>query len=447
MDTPSPVTTPALRRAIGLPRATALVAGTIIGASIFVQPSEVAGLVQSVPGIFVVWLAAGILTLCGALLCAELASAFPTAGGVYVFLRESFSPAVGFLWGWAMFWSMHSGIVAAIGVVFARYVGHFVPLDDTGIRLVAIGGIALVSAINYAGVRLASAVQTGLTATKVLAIALIIVLGLTLGAGLPDHFRGVATATPVTLEGFSLALMAGLFTYGGWHMVTYTAEETADPGRTLPRALIIGTLLVTGCYVALNVVYLYVLPLDKVVGSTRVAADAADALLGSGGASIMAGLVVLSTLGALTGVVLVGPRVYFAMSRDGVLFRWLGALHPTFGTPHRAIVIQAVWSAVLVATGSFRALFRGVVFTEWAFFGLMAVGVLLLRRRPGYAPAYRMWGFPAVPLLFALACALVAIARIVAEPGASALGVLGVLAGYPVYRVWVRRRASGATAS
>jgi APA family basic amino acid/polyamine antiporter len=230
-------------------------------------------------------------------------------------------------------------------------------------------------------------------------------------------------------------------------MVTYTAEETADPGRTLPRALIIGTLLVTGCYVALNVVYLYLLPLDKVVGSTRVAADAADALLGSGGASIMAGLVVLSTLGALTGVVLVGPRVYFAMSRDGVLFQWLGALHPRFGTPHRAIAIQAAWSAVLVATGSFRALFRGVVFTEWTFFGLMAVGVLLLRRRPGYAPAYRMWGFPAVPVLFALACALVAIARIVAEPRASALGVLGVLAGYPVYRVWVRRRASGAASS
>ncbi len=417
-------------------------AGIIIGASIFVQPSEVAGLVPSISGIFVVWFAAGALTLCGALLCAELASAFPTAGGVYAFLREGFSPATGFLWGWAMFWSMHSGIVAAIAVVFARYVGHFVPLDDTGTRLVAIGGIAAVSAVNYTGVRLASALQTGFTAAKIGAIVLIIVVGLVLGARLPEHFTGVATAAPVRLEGFALALIAGLFTYGGWHMVTYAAEETADPARTLPRALIIGTLLVTACYVALNVVYLYVLPLDRVAASTRVAADAADALLGSGGASIVATLVILSTLGALLGVVLAGPRVYYAMARDGVLFRWFGALHPVYGTPHRAIAIQGVWSAVLVWTGSFRWLFRTVVFTEWAFFGLMAVAVLLLRRRPGYAPAYRMWGFPVVPVLFALACALVAGARVAAEPRDSAIGVLLVLAGYPVYRIWTHRRQS-----
>jgi APA family basic amino acid/polyamine antiporter len=436
-----------LRRAIGLPRATALVAGIIIGASIFVQPSEVARHVPSVSGVFIVWLAAGILTLCGALLCAELASAFPTAGGVYGFLKEAFGPGVGFLWGWAMFWSMHSGIVAAIGVVFARYVGHFVPLDDTGIRLVAIGGIAAVSGLNYAGVRLASAVQTGLTGAKILAIVLIIAVGFTLGAALPEHFQGAAAAAPIGAEGFALALIAGLFTYGGWHMVTYAAEETADPSRTLPRALVIGTLLVTACYVALNVVYLYVLPLDRVVASTRVAADAADALLGSGGAGVAAALVVLSTLGALTGVVLAGPRVYYAMSRDGLLFRWLGAVHPVHGTPHRAIVIQAVWSSVLVATGSFAALFRQVVFTEWVFFGVMAIGAVLLRRRPGYAPAYRMWGFPAVPLLFALSCALVAGARIIAEPLASALGVALVVAGYPVYRLWIRQRTPGATAT
>jgi amino acid transporter len=411
----------------------------MIGASIFVQPSEVAALVPSVPGIFGVWLAAGALTLCGALLCAELASAYPSAGGLYAFLKESFSPAIGFLWGWAMFWSMHSGIVAAIAVVVARYVGHFVPLDDTGIRVVAIAAIAVVSAVNYAGVRLASAVQTGLTGAKIAAIALVIVLGLMLGAALPEHFRGAATAAPVTLEGFGGALIAGLFAYGGWHMVTYAAEETAAPTRTLPRALILGTLLVTACYFALNAVYLYVLPLDEVVRSTRVAADAADALLGSGGASVMASLVILSSLGALAGVVLAGPRAYYAMARDGALFSWLATLHPTRHTPHRAIVIQGIWSAVLVATGSYRFLFRQVVFTEWVFFGLMAVGAMLLRRRPGYAPAYRMWGFPAVPVAFALACAFVAASRFAAEPLDSALGVLLVLAGYPVYLMWSRR--------
>ena len=439
MANPTAQPSGALRRAIGLPRATALVAGTMIGASIFVQPSEVARYVPSVAGVLAVWLVAGLLTLCGALLCAELASAFPTAGGVYGFLKEGFSPAVGFLWGWAMFWSMHSGIVAAIGVVFARYVGHFLPLGDTGIRIVAIGGIVAVSAVNYWGVRLASAVQTGLTAGKLLAIGLVLILGFALGAALPEHFAGAAGTAPIGVEGFALALIAGLFTYGGWHMVTYAAEETTDPARTLPRALIIGTLVVTVCYVALNVVYMYILPLDRMVASTRVAADAADAVLGSGGSGVMAGLVILSTLGGLTAVVLAGPRAYYAMARDGVLFSWVGSLHPVYGTPHRAIVMQAIWSSILVATGSFSALFRQVVFTEWIFFGLMALAALLLRRRPGYAPAYRMWGFPVVPWLFVLACALVAIARIVAEPGASMLGIALVLAGYPVYRIWSRR--------
>lgn len=428
-----------LRRTMRLPDATALVVGTIIGASIFVQPSEITRLVPSAGGVALVWTLSGVLTLIGALICAELSSAFPRTGGVYVFLRDIFSPAAGFLWGWAMFWSMHSGIVAAIAVVVARYTGQFVALDDTGVRVVAIGAIALVSAVNYAGVRLASAIQAGLTAAKIGAIALVIVIGLLLGSALPVHFQGAATAAPVSLQGFGGALIAGLFAYGGWHMVTYAAEETATPRRTVPRALILGTLIVTVCYFALNFVYLYVLPLDTVAGSQRVAADAADALMGSGGAGVMASLVILSSLGALAGVVLAGPRVYYAMARDGVLFAWLARLHPHRHTPHRAIVLQAVWSSVLVATGSYRFLFRQVVFTEWVFFGLMAVGAVLLRRRPGYAPAYRMWGFPAVPVAFALACALVAASRFTAEPLDSLLGVALVLAGYPVYVWWSRR--------
>jgi APA family basic amino acid/polyamine antiporter len=437
---------PALQRAIGPLRATALVAGTMIGASIFVQPSEIAAHVPSVAGIFAVWLVAGALTLAGALLCAELASAFPTAGGVYAFLKAAFSPAVGFLWGWAMFWSMHSGIVAAIAVVFARYVGQFLPLDDFQVRLVAIGGIAAVAAVNYGGVRFGSAVQTFLTAAKIVAIALAIGLGFVVGSSLPEHFRAAPAAAPATAGGFALALIAGLFAYGGWHMVTYAAEETRDPGRTLPRALIAGTILVTVCYFALNAVYLYILPVEAVARSTRVAADAADAVLGGGGAAIMAGLVVVSSLGALAGVVLAGPRAYFAMARDGVLFPWLGVAHPVHHTPHRAIVLQGIWASVLVATGSYGWLFRQVVFTEWTFFGLMAVGALLLRRRAGYAPVYRMWGFPLVPVAFALACAFVAVGRFAAEPRGSLFGVILVLAGLPVYYVWTRRRAPGVSA-
>jgi APA family basic amino acid/polyamine antiporter len=414
-----------------------MVVGTIIGASIFIQPSVITGEMGSVSGVVLAWALAGGLTLAGALICAELASAYPRSGGVYVFLREAYSPVLGFLWGWAMFWSMHSGIIAAIAVVFARFVSYFAPLGDGdgGIRTVAIAAVLVLSAVNYCGVALGSGLQAALTIGKVLAIVAIVVLGFWLGAGLPVHF-GASSGPRPSLAGLAAAVAAGLFTFGGWHMVTYTAEETRNPQRTIPRALILGTLLVTAVYVALNAVYLYVLPFDRVVASNRIAADAADAVLGRGGGTVMAGLVACSAFGALAGIVLTGPRVYFSMARDGLLFRWMGAVHPKFGTPHRAIVLQAVWSSVLVATGTYRALFTRVVFTEWIFFALMAIGLLLLRSRPGYAPAYRVRGVPVVPLIFAAAAVVVAVSQIAARPRESVTGLLLVLAGLPVYVLW-----------
>ena len=410
-----------------------MVVGTIIGASIFVQPSAVTGAVPSVAGVFAVWIVAGVLTLAGALITAELAAAVPDSGGVYAFLREAYSPAAGFLWAWAMFWSMHSGIIAALAVVFARYVGYFVPLGDAGIRVVAIAAILGLSAVNYIGVAFGSGLQATVTIAKVAAIVALLAVGFWLGADLSAHYVGAEAAAEVSVARFAAAVSAGLFAFGGWHMVAYTAEETRDPERTLPRALVIGTLIVTATYVALNALYLYVLPLDRVAHSERIAADVADAVVGGGGAALMSALVVGSTFGALCGIVLVGPRVYYALARDGLLFRWVGAVHPRFQTPHRAIVLQAVWSAVLVGTGTYRALFTRVVYTEWIFFAAMAVGLLLLRRRPGYAPAYRVGGGPTVPLLFAAAAAFVALSQIVAEPANSVVGLLIVLAGLPVY--------------
>src|SRR2546425_6329541 len=428
-------TAPALRRSIGLVRATAMVVGTVIGASIFVQPSVITGEMRSVGGVVLAWALAGVLTLAGALICAELASAYPTSGGVYVFLREAYSPALGFLWGWAMFWSMHSGIIAAIAVVFARFIAYFAPLGDGGIRAVAIAAILALSFINYFGVALGSGLQAALTIGKVLAIVAILVLGFGLGSRLPEHFVA-ASGEKAGLSGLVAALAAGLFAFGGWHMVTYTAEETRDPQRTIPLALFIGTLLVTVIYVLLNTVYLYVLPLDRVIASSRIAADAADAVLGRSGGTAMSGLVACSALGALAGIVLTGPRVYFSMARDGLLFRWVGAIHPRFGTPHRAIMLQAVWSSVLVATGTYRALFTRVVFTEWIFFAAMAIGLVLLRPRPGYAPSYRVRGFPVIPLVFAATAAVVALSQIEAHPRDSMMGLLLVFAGLPVYVLW-----------
>ncbi len=451
----------ALSRSIGPVRATAMVVGTILGASIFVQPSVISARVPSVAGVFLAWAVAGALTLAGALICAELASQFPRSGGVYVFLKESWGPSLGFLWGWAMFWSMHSGIVAAISVVFARYVGHFTPLGPFHLKVVAIAAILGLSAVNALGVRQGSAVQTGLTIAKVAAVVGIVVVGIALGSRVPEHFvlsaslgagggptaAGMAAtggASPggmaggVSLGAFVLAVGAGLFAFGGWHMVTYAGDETIAPERTMPRALAIGTLIATACYILLNGVYLYILPLATVTHSTAVAADAANAVLGAGGANVISGVVILSTLGALSGIILAGPRVYYAMAQDGLLFRWLGYVHPTFHTPARAILLQALWSSVLVATGTYAQLFGRVVYTEWIFFALMAAGLMKLRGRPRYAPRYMVWGFPLVPLVFVVAAAAVAVRQIVSSPLDSGIGLGLVAAGLPIYFLWTR---------
>jgi basic amino acid/polyamine antiporter, APA family len=428
-----------LRREIRLPHATAMVVGTIIGASIFVQPSEITGHVPSIAAVLTVWMIAGFLTLIGALVCAELAAMIPETGGVYQYLKVAYHPSVGFLWGWAMFWVMHSGIIAAIAVVFARYTAYFIPLGTGGMRAVAIAAIGLLSAINYVGVKHGSVLQTLFTAGKLAAILAIIVIGFTLGSRLPEHFVTVSPGAPIRLTDFLSALVAGLFAFGGWHMVTYQAGETVDPARTIPRALIGGTVIVTACYVVLNLVYLYVLPLETVASSTRVAADAADAVMGFGGGAVMSAIVMFSSFGALSGIVLAGPRVYYSMASDGVVFDWIGGVHSQFQTPHRAIVLQSMWAAALVATGSYRVLFTRVVYTEWIFFGLMALGLIVLRHSKR-SSLYHMWGFPFLPIVFIVASFAIVVNQIVSDPGESVQGLGIVLLGLPVYFLWARNR-------
>ncbi len=433
-----------LRRVMALPHATAMVVGTIIGASIFVQPAEITRHVPTISGVFLVWIISGILTLFGALVCAELASIFTQSGGVYVYLKEAYSPAVGFLWGWAMFWTMHSGIIAAIAVICARYVAYFIPMGEPAMKGVAIAEIFILSAINYAGVKHGSTLQTLFTLGKVVAILAMMVLGFALSSQ-SLLSEASLSMSPIGFRELALALVAGLFAFGGWHMVTYSAEETVNPRRTIPRALMLGTVIVTICYIALNAVYMHVLPLPQVIASTRVAADAADTLLGFGGGAIMSGLVVFSTFGALSGIILSGPRVYFSMARDGLLFRWLGEIHPKFHTPHRAILLQAIWSSILVGTGTYRALFTRVIYTEWIFFGLMAIGLFILRRRPSLTRDYTVWGYPFVPAIFILSAFAIVINQILSNVAESMLGLSLVLIGLPVYHVWAKfKRARSA---
>jgi basic amino acid/polyamine antiporter, APA family len=248
--------------------------------------------------------------------------------------------------------------------------------------------------------------------------------------------------SPPSVPGLLRGLVAGLFAFGGWHMVTYAADETREPQRTIPRALMIGVAIVVAVYLALNAAYLMVLPLDRVLASTRIAADAASVVAGPRAAAAISALVAVSALGAMSGIILAGPRVYYAMARDRLLFDWMGTTHPRFNTPHTAIVAQALWSSVLVLTGSYRALFTRVVYTEWIFFGALALGVMRLRRSRGYAPAFRAWGFPVAPLLFAATCAGIVVNQVVSDPRESIIGLTMVAAGLPVYYFWTRARVA-----
>jgi basic amino acid/polyamine antiporter, APA family len=419
--------------------ATAMVAGTIIGASIFVQPSEIARYLATPNAIMAAWLGCGLLTLFGALVCAELASAFPETGGMYVFLREAFSPLAGFLWGWAMFWSVHTGIIAVIAMVFARYSAALLRLDDSVIPYVAVAVIVVLSALNYVGVKAGGRTQTAFTIAKLAGVALIVIVGF--AVDVPAHAAVTAApAEPTSLRAFLLAMVAGLFAYGGWHMVTYTAGETTMPARTIPFALLTGVAIVSVSYVALNLAYLHILPVEAVRSSTRIAADAADALLGRGGSAVMSALVMMSSFGALTGIVLTGPRLYYSMARDGLAPRRIDYVHPRFRTPSRAILLQAGWSMVLAATGAYRELFTRVVYTEWLFFAMMAGGLFVLRRRADYAPAYRTWGYPVVPIVFMLSAVAIVVNQFFSTPFQAASGLGLVAIGVPIYYLLDARR-------
>ena len=430
-----------------LVHATSMVVGIILGASIFIQPSEITRLVPSTLGLMMVWLAAGALTLCGALVCAELSAAFPDTGGVYVFLKKIFSPALGFLWGWGMFWSVHSGIIAAIAVILARYVAYFTPLGEAGVRAVAVVAILGLSFLNYMGVKQGSLVQVILTTAKLVAVGAMILQIFIAGGAAHQALPPSPAPVPIpSSSAYGLAIAAGLFAFGGWHMVTYSAGETHDPKRNIPRALLIGVLAVTGIYMLLNAAYVYVLPLSQVATSTRIAADATERVLGARAGGAIAVLVICSAMGALNGIILSGPRVYYAMAQDGLAFHWLASVDTRRQTPHRAIAAQAIWSCVLVVTNSYRELFSRVVYTEWLFFSLLAAGLFVLRRRGGYQPRFIARGYPVVAVLFILASLGIVLNQIRANSRGSALGLGLILLGLPVYFVWSHQTSKKAAA-
>jgi APA family basic amino acid/polyamine antiporter len=423
-----------LARVIGFPGSVSIVAGTIIGSGIFLVPHNMARELGSPAALLSVWVVGGALALAGALSLAELGAAMPSAGGVYVYLKEAFGPLPAFLYGWGLLLVMQTGSIATLAVAFGIYSAAFVPVGVAREKWIACGLVAFLTGVNILGTRQGSWVQTAFTVAKLLGLALLV------GSALIYHPQNVAPGLTAAirlkpdLRAWGVALIGVLWGYEGWHMLSFTAGEVRNPSRILPRSYLVGTLIVVGAYLAANMAYLKVLSMSGLALHQRVAAQTMEQIAGAQGRVFVSALILCSIFGAVNGTILTGPRVYFAMAEDGLFFRAARKLHPRFRTPALAIAIQGAWAAVLAASGSYEQLYTYVIFSAWVFYGLAVAGLLVLRRRaPNLERPYQVWGYPALPALFCLAAFLVALSTLRARPHESLLGMAIIGAGAPVY--------------
>jgi len=432
------------------------VIGGIIGGGIFRTPAAVAERVGSPRLALAAWIVGGAIALIGAVCFGELGQRRPQAGGGYVYLRETWGPLPAFLYGWALLLVIATGAIAAVAVTFANYALALAGLSARLTVPVAIGAIALLSGINYLGVKPAAVTQNVFTLLKLAALATLIGVGLfAVVPTAPYRLLPPSTAPAGTWEvvvSFGAALVPILFTYGGWQQTNFIAEEIIEPERNLPRALVLGVAAVVAVYLLANVAYLRVLGLAGLAHSTAPAADVMRALLGPAGGTLIAAGIAASTFGFLNLVILVTPRVLQAMAADGVFLPRLAVLHPRYRTPALAILVQAGWATVLTLSGTFAQLVDYVAFGDWIFFGLTVAGLFIYRARerlPGAPPepvreAFRVPGYPWTPALFVLAALYVVASSILANPRNALIGA-GLLAlGVPVYLLFARSpRRSG----
>lgn len=443
-------------------------------------PEGVARLIPSPGGLLLVWIVGGIVSFAGALVFAELGAAMPNAGGQYLFLRAAYGDLVGFLYGWTLFAVIHTGTLAALAVGYAEYFGSFVPalgtdrivatlplpllgpLAISAGQLNAVAVIAFLSVINYFGVKEGSVFQGIVTVMKIGSFAGFIVCGFVFGRGALSHFTPLfgasdaatgATAAAATAAGasagsafvspwgaFVLAMVAMLWAYEGWNNITFTAGEIRDPRRNLPLSLVLGMTAVTLVYVAMNVVYVYAMPVGDMMATPRIGEAAAARLFGDWGARAMSLAVLVSVFGCISATVISGPRVFYAMARDGLFFRRLAEIHPRFRTPAHAIVFQGVWSAALCLSGTYTRLYTFVVFAAVLFYALAGASVIVLRRKhPEWERPYRTWGYPWTPLLYVGVCVVVLGATLVSQPKESGIGLAVLALGLPAYAFWRRR--------
>ena len=432
-----------LRRELGLGSAAAAVAGEAIAVGIFLTPAGMAKSLGSPFWLLAVWLFMGAITVSGALCFGELATRYPEAGGLYVYLREAFGERIGFLYGWMSLLVMDPGVTAAGAVGMATYASYIFGWSPLVAKLVAIAYVALICVLNMLNTRVAAGLLRYVTWLKLAILALIVVWALVLRLGSWSHFAPFVAQRPgslALLPALGGALVAAFYSFGGWWDVSKIAGEIKDPARTLPRALVLGVLGVVAAYVLVSGVFLYLVPVESVTSDQTFVAQAGAILFGKTGADLLAGAVVICVGGSVAVLIMVCPRVYYAMARDGVFLPSVAQLHPVFGTPVRAIGIQGVMTALLVALGAFDQIISYFICVAVFFIGLTVATLFVFRRRErGAVVKLATPGYPLTPIAF-LAMEVVLLAlTMMGAPRQSLLGCAVVLLGVPVYALLQRR--------
>ncbi len=437
-----------LRRALTGFDATLLVIGSILGGGIFLTPASIARELPSPLAILLAWLAGGLLTIGGGFVYAELGALFPEAGGMYVYLREAYGRLPGFLFAWIYYLIVMAGGVAAIATSFAEYLGALFPSLSTGLvvfsagglrisagQLVAAGAILVLSATHYVGVEVGARVQGLFTLLIALTVAGLAAGGL-LGGGAWSVAWGAGSARAVTTAAFGAAMVSVLWTYDGWNNISAVAGEVREPTRNIPRALLLGTGLVMLLYLGVNLVYMRAIPVGEMPSVPHVARVTAERLFGSGAGVAVAVAIVAAAFGCTSANLVAGPRVVWALSRDGLFLRPFGKVHPRFKTPSVAIVVQAVWAALLCLSGRYEALYTYTMFAAILAYAATGVSLFVFRRRfPDRPRPFRVWGYPVIPALYVLGTFFFLASIAVTSPTESLAGLAILLLGIPAYAV------------
>ncbi len=425
-----------LQKELNLFDAVAVVVGTTIGSGIFLIPRSIAAQLHSLAAVLLAWVIGGILTLFGALSLGELGSIYPGTGGLSTYLRHAYGPLPAFLYAWGLLFMIHSGTIAALAVAFGLYVAQILPLNPIEEKVSSAMLILAFTTLSCFGIRGGKLVQNLIAGAKVSGLAGIIVLLCVKGSRPIRLFDGAPHAGSHTfsLMGFGVALVAVLFAYEGWHVISFVAGEMKKPQLDLPRSLVYGSAIVMFIYVLANLGYYHVLSPAEIQGSNAVAALAVKKILGPIAANFISLLIVVSILGCMNGLILTGPRVYYAMARDDAFPRAFGRISKRYRTPMLALIVQGVWAAVLSVSGSYQQIFTDVIITAWIFYGLAVAAVLVLRRtQPQLDRPFRVPGYPWVPLLFCAAAIGLVLNTFVEGPLRAVAGIALIVMGLPVY--------------